>query len=204
MAKEKDNYAVLVLGAIVVILLLQQNGTHFQLPGAVGGQTPDHITDYATYTNVVTLMPLDICVGDNVTLTIDTNIPNGHCSLFLKSEADPWQFITSVELNANGDYSITMPNNFPTGDYTGAEICSDDAGNAKISNLVYFTVRFCASPPPPDNQAQPPNQVPCGSVYNPDPYLCPQNGYCGIPEQTCAFIPATLVSPASCGCRTLI
>jgi hypothetical protein len=115
------------------------------------------------------------------------------------------RFITSVNLDASGDYTLTMVNNFPTGDYIGATICTDDAGNAKISNIVDFTVRFCASPPPYYPPANPPqNGVPCASIYNPSSNTCSANGYCAIPEQTCVFIPATVYSIETCGCRNLI
>lgn len=103
--------------------------------------TPDKVKEYLSYSVYLTLNPSNMCVGQSSTGTINSNIFNGICSIFIQNSGS-WTLYSNVNLNSNGYYSETQRVDTP-GIASFQAVCCDSQDNCKISNQVTLTVRIC-------------------------------------------------------------
>jgi len=149
MAK-KDNsiiWIILAIGLIGILWYGGQNGWFkgifsINMPETPFTPNPDHVpNEYVSYYVTLNLNPSNMCVGHSSTGTIDSNIPNGVCSIFSQLSG-VWSLYRNVNLNANGNYSETQRVD-TAGVANFRAVCCDASGNCKISSQVSLTVRVC-------------------------------------------------------------
>ena len=63
-------------------------------------------TEYLSYSAVVDIQPNPLCLGDTLTATITTSIPNGVCSIYANSGTG-FAFFSNVFLDGSGNFTIT-------------------------------------------------------------------------------------------------
>lgn len=170
MAKKSfvQKYQTLIVGfaaiATVLIIATGLGGINLNLPGLsltpgftfnLPGGTPlaplNPEKEYYTYTVSQNIIPNPVCVGDTITASINTNIPNGVCSIFI----DPgtgFVLLGNVYLDASGNFSTTETMTAP-GVATFRTICCDADGNCRIANDITLVVTTaippCPAPTPP-------------------------------------------------------
>lgn len=148
MAKKKNSTLIVILLIGAILIYGGSQGGFDNIFTFIGGGTPAPITPppnnvqptLMSYTNVLSFSPNPACRGSSVTGSIDSNIPNGVCTLFIMGAG--WTPFATFNLNANGDVSdsrvITV-----AGTSQFQAVCCDANGNCKISNAVSLTVRVC-------------------------------------------------------------
>lgn len=151
MANKNNNTMVII--AIIAIAVFAYGGSHGWFKGSFStinnneaAATPspnNNFDEYQSYSVLLSFSPSPGCVGDVITGSIDSNIPNGVCSLFMKTGTD-WQFLQNYNLNANGDVSDANEIN-TAGTALFRAICCDSSGNCKISNEVSLTINSCSN-----------------------------------------------------------
>jgi hypothetical protein len=203
MAK-KDNktwIVLLLIGGVLIYGMSQgwfNNIFTFNIGGAGNGVAP--ITplpgnvppQLLSYENFLSFNPNPACVGDSVTGTINTNIPNGACTLFYMGEG--WTPYETFNLNSNGDVSASQVIRV-AGTVQFQAVCCDAQRNCKGSNNVALTVTDCAVPPLPTT---------CDGYCKLTGYT---TGYNAIPPTPtgCEIYPGSVfvVSPVgACCCQT--
>lgn len=189
-----------IIMIIVIIILLLLLGGIVKLPqsfssvGSGGGVPLNPSQEKCSYDVTLTLHPNPACVGDPITGTISSNIPNGVCAIAYNTDGT-WKLYKTVKLNSNGYYSETQVINTP-GTALFRAVCCDAQQNCRISNGIELTTQLCASPNRPTDSPDP--RMPCASIIPATADNCNQ-GYCdtGI----CTYVPATLSTRASCACQ---
>jgi hypothetical protein len=150
MAKKNNINTWLIIGAIILVLILANKG-YFQgfsfsiNPNSENSvtpvtPTPDKVTEFVSYSNILSFSPNPACTGNSVTGSINSNIPNGVCTLFYMGEG--WTPYATFDLNANGDVSASRVIAVP-GMVRFQATCCDASGNCKISNEVSLTINVC-------------------------------------------------------------
>jgi hypothetical protein len=153
MGKQNNINTLLIIGVIILIIFGFSQGWFKNIfTFNIGGNninlstpTPDNVDPYTPYTVSLNFNPNPTCVGDSVMGSIDSNIPNGVCTLFFME--DGWEVYDTFNLDINGDVSASQVISVP-GTTNLRAVCCDLNGNCKISNIVDLVVRFCSSPPP--------------------------------------------------------
>jgi len=158
-----EKYQILIVGGIgiVALLFIASSGMlagifNFQsfLQGGALTPLPGEITtEYMSYNVAVDIQPNPVCLGDDITATINTNIPNGVCSIFV----DPgtgYFLLGNVNLDASGNFTTTETMT-AAGTATVLTICCDAEGNCRFSNETTLVVTT-AIPPCPTGPAPPP------------------------------------------------
>jgi len=144
MAKKQDNTIIWIIGIaiIVVILLPKLDFSKFSF-NIQNPQTPQplNVQEYLTYDVSIGLNPTDICAGDFVTGTINSNIPNGVCSIF-SDVGVGYSFLVNINLDYYGDWTGAYPV-MSVGTANFMAVCCDAEGNCKLSNIVALTSRAC-------------------------------------------------------------
>ena len=117
MAKKNNNTIWIILAVLLVGFFIGgQQGwfnsmlqTGFTSTSYSSYQNPSNVVEYNQYQASIFFSPNTICLGSPSTGSIDTNIPNGECTIFYNDGSwKPWK---SVSLNANGDYQeAQIPN----------------------------------------------------------------------------------------------
>lgn len=98
---------------------------------------------YLTYTNVLSFNPNVVCQGSAATAGINTNIPNGQCTVFSNSNNKDWVVIDELKLNANGDFSENTMVDLAPGTLQLKAMCCDSQQNCKSSNTVTVNINDC-------------------------------------------------------------
>lgn len=157
--KKKNDYTLLFIGLGVVAVILfvygGQQGWFKQIYtitnqyGATGvNQDANTFTqNYQQYTNNLYFEQNTICVGDTAKAIVDTNIANGQCTIFAKTN-NVWEIYKNVKLNGNGDY-LESKAILAVGVASFRVICCDANNNCRVSNDASVTVNVCAQPQPP-------------------------------------------------------
>jgi hypothetical protein len=117
-------------------------------------------TQFLTYNVEISLNPSTICVGDSTTGSIDSNIYNGLCTVYINT-GEGYKFLMNANLDAQGKWSTTVPINSVGQAYFMAA-CTDGESNYRISNVVTLTSQMCADSNPPDGSG---GQPPSGGGY---------------------------------------
>lgn len=151
MAKKGSNtlLIILVLGGILIFggtqgwfkSITNSTVNNNQIPNPSNVQN-----QFSSYQNGLWFSPTTICVGGSSTGNIDTNIPNGKCTIFINNNG-VWNVMKSITLNANGGYSESQTVNV-AGTATFNAVCCDSQQNCKISNQASLTVNDCSTPAP--------------------------------------------------------
>lgn len=139
----------IILAVLLFFGLIWYGGTHGWFQSIINlnqnqsTPSPDDVeSQYASYKNSLWFTPNTICKVDSTTGYLDTNIPNGVCTIFIMKEG--WDIWDSINLNSNGDYSQSG-----IIDVVGVAhfiaVCCDSKGNCKISNEATLTVNDCNS-----------------------------------------------------------
>jgi len=159
MAKKSifEKYQTLIIGAIAigVIYFIASSGM-INFPSLnIFPETPlaplAPETEYYSYNVQVGIAPNPLCLGDEFTATITTNIPNGVCSIYA-NEGAGFAFFENVYLDASGNFTVT---NTPdaVGTIVFRTICCDAEMNCKIAPDLTFVVTTyippCEPPLPP-------------------------------------------------------
>lgn len=159
---KKDNTSSLIIvGVIVIVVVLIYGGKQGWFTGLISigssdvnvnmpeNTNPDNFNNqYAPYNVVLSFLPVSICSGQSTTGSIDSNIGNGICSIFIKTSFNPtWQLFNTVTLNPSGDYSASQVVN-TVGTANFAAICCDYQKNCRISNVATLIVDLCNNPTP--------------------------------------------------------
>lgn len=147
--KQKENL-YWTLGLIFIIVFIY-GGTHGWFQGITNFFPPkqatpspgDTFTQDTRYTVTVSIIPSSICVGDRSIGSIDSNIPNGVCSIFYNPNSAGWIFYGNANLDNNGDFRTYSPVMTTSGSSIFAVICCDSSGNCKMSNQPSLNVRNC-------------------------------------------------------------
>ena len=198
--KKNNNYTWIAAAIIILALAIYASGgikitlPFSGVPTTGNFNNPDQVTDYAAYTNILSIDKSEVCRGQSVLLTINTNIANGQCVVFVNPNNAGWQYLTTVQLNSNGYYSTTQVVNIPVGVYTGRAVCGDGQGNFKVSNSVMLAVRDCGNDEDDGNDGND-DGTPCGWHTATYGNVC--SGSCPEPNQVCRI--ATEGSE-SCAC----
>ena len=100
------------------------------------------ITQYLQYSAELTINPRTICVDDWVTGSLNTNIPNGVCSVFTHTPTTQWTFLKSAMLDNSGKYSENQQVHSAGTAYFIA-VCCDRQSNCRITNTETLTVNVC-------------------------------------------------------------
>jgi len=192
MAKKNNNLLIIGVVLLAFIIFTSDGTLPFSIGGGAGGiPAPGQAPNNPGFTNILSLSDYDICRGDSLTVTVQTNIPNGECAAFVNPHNSGWQYLSSINLNANGQYSASQTINAPADNYLAGVVCGDDSGNYKVSNLVNLVVRECEDSPVPDGSQDIP--VACG-WHNATIYSL---GTCG---GTCPVGQTCQVSGSVCMC----
>jgi hypothetical protein len=149
--KKNKNQTIIIVIIIAAVLLYMGNHGMFKSIFNIGGDninppltpSPDKITEYLSYSNILSINPSTICVGQSTTGSINTNIPRGVCSIYSKIGSGAWTLLSNVNLDANGDYSQSSGSITTAGTAMLNAVCCDGAGNCKVSNQVTLTVNNC-------------------------------------------------------------
>jgi len=155
MAKKDNNIWVYVIIAALFLFVVGgkqgwfQSVTNINNPGNTNPQIPlNPTTQLLTYNVEIAINPARVCVGDSPIGTIDSNIPNGVCTVFANTGSG-YAFFLSAILDGSGKWSQSAPANTPGTAYLMA-VCCDRQSNCRISNVVTLIVEMCSTPPPAD------------------------------------------------------
>ena len=143
MAKDKNNKMYWVIGIILLLIIGFNQGWFKDIFGknvTPITPTPEKVVEFQTYNVLLSFSPNPMCAGSSMTGSLDTNIPNGECTLFYMGEG--WTPYATFDLNANGDVSASRVIAV-AGTVQFQAVCCDAQGNCKISNTVSLTVRIC-------------------------------------------------------------
>jgi hypothetical protein len=145
---KSDDKTIYVILIIIGLVIFWYGGSHGWFNFNFNFGTPkvpsDPPNQYYTYSNTIDIQPRTICVGDSVTGTIQANIPNGICSVFINTGSG-WEWLMNANLNANGFYTISQVMN-TVGILNARAVCCDVEGNCRVSNVVGLTVLPLSSP----------------------------------------------------------
>ena len=113
---------LLVIGGIIVVV------AYFAFGGDLGslGQVPfeGQLNDDTALQVSIAIEPTALRVGESVTGTINSNMPNGGCRIFMH-DGTRWNFVVDVPLDNNGNFAVTRP--IPTaGTGTFTALCTDE------------------------------------------------------------------------------
>lgn len=152
MAKGNNDEIWKIIGIIALIFVIMwgyQNGkfgdikNYFSTYNQIVPNPNNLPNEYTPYSVVINLVPTSICVGQTTTGSINSNIPNGVCSIFVKSGSGTWTFYSNANLDANGDYSAVSPILTIIGPINFVAVCCDAQGNCKMSNQLILNVNAC-------------------------------------------------------------
>lgn len=152
MAKKKfklDKNAIYVVIILVGLYIFsQQKGLMsvtniYQTQAAQVPLNPEKIL--YSYNLDFSLTPLQMCAGQSIKGNLNSNMPNGICSVYYDDGVKGFVLFENVNLDGNGHYSesqiITMPST-----YTFRIVCCDASNNCKSSNDVKARVFDCNNP----------------------------------------------------------
>ena len=151
--KKSDKKTILWVGIVTAIILIFVYGGNAGWFKSVINQAPttpppnNVPNQFQSYNVFLSFNPNPACTGNSVMGTIDSNIPNGVCTLF--QMLDGWEVYDTFNLNANGDVSASQVISVP-GTAQLQAVCCDASGNCKVSNSVSLVVRNCSVPPEPE------------------------------------------------------
>lgn len=147
--KAKGNKEILIILGVVALLIFLYGGTHgwfqFNFSNHISQPLtpyPSNVVNYPSYFVILGLVPSTICAGGSTIGTISSNINNGICSIFFQTPTTTWQLYANVNLNAQGDYSVTNTIN-TSGRADFVAVCCDGQNNCKLSNQVTLIVNPC-------------------------------------------------------------
>ena len=148
MAKNNKTFiAILIVGAILIYGASQGwffNISNFSTYNQQTVPNPNNLQNqYSGYSVSISLTPTTICIGQTTIGNINSNIPNGVCSIFVKSGSGTWTFYSNANLDANGDYSATSPILTIPGVINFIAVCCDSQGNCKMSSQINLMVNTC-------------------------------------------------------------
>lgn len=165
-----EKYQTLIIGGIGIVVLyfiassgmlstaFSFGGTTFEgfnFPGMTG--TPlaplQPETEFLSYSAIVDIQPNPLCLGNTLTATINTNIPNGVCSIYANSGTG-FAFFSNIFLDGSGNFTIT-DTPLATGTIVFRTICCDAERNCKIAPDLSFTVTTAIPPCPPPGPPPP-------------------------------------------------
>lgn len=99
----------------------------------------------AQYSVNLSVKPKTICVGEETTGEIETNIPNGLCSIFFNANGNGWFVYKNIQLSSKGKYTEEKEIN-AAGYAMFRIICCDLEKNCKISDSARVDVDVCEEP----------------------------------------------------------
>jgi len=149
MAKDNKTWIVILIIGFILIFGASKGwfsniSNYFSTYNQQTIPNPNNLqNEYLTYSAIINLNPTIVCLGQTTTGNINSNIPNGVCSIFVKSGSGTWTFYSNANLDANGDYSATSPPLTIVGPIDFIAVCCDSKGNCKMSNQIILTVRVC-------------------------------------------------------------
>ena len=115
---------------------------------------PDsYISEDADYEVKLELIPPAICVGDQTTGRITSNMPRAYCRIFVSINNGAWQTLADIRLNNNGNFEQTETI-LSSGRARFVTICCDNDFRCKSSNFANLVVDPCDSVPPTDDGLQ--------------------------------------------------
>lgn len=208
MAKNKINVVHIgILLVLVVIAYMLFTGKFGNINNWYGGNTytdvptvPDE--EYGQYNVFLDTDKAVICKGDDLRVTISSNINNGQCAIFYNYNSQGWNVLQgSVRLDANGDFTTIKQMNNAAGYYLGRVVCGDMQGNWRTSNIVPLTINDCGNDGDDEDgtdEGTPPmacSGVWMHSVANCEAAVCPNS------EDCCKYVPATSYAPDRCECQ---
>lgn len=179
----------------------------------------------SSYSVVLNLNPQPICVGEDSTGSISSNMNNAVCTIYVNVDASGWEFYKNIVLDTNGNYEETQTLS-TAGMILFRAVCYLD-GKYKVSNTVTLNAEVCPDgdvdfcenndtigvycndlnvcvearmvcPPCTSCVGRVCMQQPCSTIVNPTSQAMCDQGYCGT--GSCAFVPADIVNPAKCLC----
>lgn len=152
-------------------------------------------TQYYQYSVQLTVNPDRICVGQFATGELNTNIPNGMCSIFVDI-GKGYQLYKNIVLDEDG-YYFEANTVGTAGVATFIAVCSDASGNAKISNIDTLVVcSDCTTPIPTPTFV--PTPTPSGGGSYPTPTCTPI-----VPESCDDWVASYGRGDGFCGVLTL-
>jgi len=156
MAKKNNNLLIIGVVLLAFIIFTSDGTLPFSIGGGAGGiPAPGQAPNNPGFTNILSLSDYDICRGDSLTVTVQTNIPNGECAAFVNPHNSGWQYLSSINLNANGQYSASQTINAPADNYLAGVVCGDDSGAFSFWNFCGMFPEICFPTPPADQPAAP-------------------------------------------------
>jgi len=147
--KDKTNMYWILGVVFIVVLIIGGNAGWFKglnITNLLQAVTPlpDKIQpNNLGYVSNLRFSPTTLCIGQSSFGSLDTNIPNGICTVFTKTNNGAWIMLNNINLDGNGDYSSTSPPFNSAETISFVTTCCDGNGNCKISNEVTITVNNC-------------------------------------------------------------
>jgi hypothetical protein len=144
MAKKKNNNTLLIVAVIIVALVLFFKSSLNNQETLSSNNTTQSSNENENQENqnwiLFTVSPPDLCLGENVTGDITSDMPGQECIFqYRLSSLLPWQTLNSLSLDSNGAYTVRATAN-QVGSVTFRVVCG-----ALVSNQQTVTVTNCSS-----------------------------------------------------------
>lgn len=133
----------------------------------------DYVEPNSGYEVALDVVPNRICVGEEVTGSITSNIKNGFCRVWINSNDTGWVKLADVALNSLGSYQYTQ-RVYGLGYANFGAICCDSKYLCKLSNIVRLEVIDCSTPTP----TPAPTPTPTPTEEDTSGYTCGVASYC--------------------------